>query len=103
MNKTALPKTGILCWNIRKIGLIMRLSAALLLFSLQLSANGFTQKLTLHYKNTPLFQIFGAVEEKTNYRFVYSNQVVEVNKKVDINVTDVEVTEALDKLFDGLS
>ncbi len=103
MNKTALPKTGILCWNIRKIGLIMRLSAALLLFSLQLSANGFTQKLTLHYKNTPLVQIFGAVEEKTNYRFVYSNQVVEVNKKVDINVTDVEVTEALDKLFDGLS
>jgi iron complex outermembrane receptor protein len=103
MNKTALPKTGISIRHIRKIGLIMRLSVVLFLFSLQVSANGFAQKLTLHYKNTPLVKILGAVEEKTNYRFVYSNQVVEVNQKVDINVTDVELTEALDKLFEGLS
>ena len=81
----------------------MRLSAAILLLSLQVSAKGFSQKLTLHYRNTPLLEILGVVEKQTSYKFVYSNQVVEVNKKVDINVTDVELTEALDKLFGELS
>jgi iron complex outermembrane recepter protein len=103
MNKTALPENDVVFRILRKTALIMRLSVAILLLSLQVSAKGFSQKLTLHYKNTPLLEILGVVEKQTSYKFVYSNQVVEVNKKVDINVTDVELSEALDELLGGLS
>lgn len=71
------------------------LTAAFLQSSL--AANG--QQVTLHKKQATLQTIFADIKEQTGYDFVYKNDVLEKSKRIDINVTNVSIKEALDRCF----
>jgi len=57
------------------------------------------QNVTLDYTNTALKTVFTSIEKQTGWTISYAQPVVNPNQKVSIQVTDVPVTTALDKLF----
>lgn len=86
----------------KKIFLAMKLTIAFtLLLSLQMSAKvGHSQsKLTLQIKKATLSKVFLEIEKKTDFRFLYSDDIVSFEKKIDIDVTDAPVKEVLTKLL----
>lgn len=85
----------------KKIFLAMKLTIAFtLLLCLQLSAKVHTQsRLTLRIKKAPLSTVFLEIEKKTDFHFLYSNNVVPFEKKVDVDVTDEPVKDVLTKLL----
>lgn len=80
-----------------KLTLFLMLSLCVNVF-----ATGFAQhKITLNESSTTLKEIFKAVEQQTDFRFVYSNQVVNENQKLSIRVTNASIDETLSKLLYG--
>ena len=41
------------------------------------------------------------IEEKSDFRFFYQREQVDVTRKVDLNITDKSVETILDELFKG--
>lgn len=81
----------------KKSGLIFRF---LLLTGLMLVIfdNLAAQKVSLSYQNTPFETVLNAIRQQTGLGLVFSEQVVDLNRKVSINVSSTELTEALKKL-----
>jgi TonB-linked outer membrane protein, SusC/RagA family len=71
----------------------------LLLGCLQLSAHGLGQTLTLRFKNTPLIQVFRAIEKQSSYNFVYGKEQVSNSRPVNISVENQELEQVLDLVF----
>ena len=81
---------------------IFKLTIMLLtVFYLQVSANGYSQKLTLHENNASLKSIFEKVKTQTGYQFFYSDDVMRSAKKVTIDLTNADLTEALNACMAG--
>nr|MCU0387933.1 TonB-dependent receptor plug domain-containing protein [Chitinophagaceae bacterium] len=86
-----------------KTMLIMKLTAILMLvFSFQVNANIFSQKVTLEEKGASLQKIFRQIHRQTGYQFFYQDDLLDKYGKVDISVRNVELQEALKKCFNGL-
>ncbi|HEX6432450.1 MAG TPA: carboxypeptidase-like regulatory domain-containing protein, partial [Niastella sp.] len=76
----------------------MKLTAILLIAGLmQVSANGISQTVTLSKKQAPLATVFRDIQKQTGYRFFYTLELLENTGKVDIDVKNVSLQEALDK------
>ncbi|MEP7374612.1 MAG: SusC/RagA family TonB-linked outer membrane protein [Chitinophagaceae bacterium] len=74
----------------------MKITAILLLATcLQVSATGHAQSVTLNLKNAPLEKVFAAIEKQTEYSFVYTDQLLQKAKKVDVDVTAASLAEVL--------
>ncbi len=88
-----------------KIFLFMKLTAILLLgFSLQVSANAYSQtKVTLKMQQVSLGKILLAIERKTDFRFIFNDDVLPGEEKIDINVKDELVTNVLNQLLRNTS
>jgi len=99
MKKKALNPPGMLRLAFKAI-VLMKLTTALILAAcLQVSANGFSQKINLQATNASLAQVFKKIEDKTSFRFVYSKDVV-YNKMVkEINFKKTRVDEVLKQLL----
>lgn len=65
------------------------------------AANGNFQqsKISLDVSDTTIFEVFSIIEKEANYRFVYSVNDVDVNKKVSIKVTNVDIESFLTSLL----
>ena len=72
----------------------------LLVLSLHLSvfANG-QDKITVVLRNTVWSKALAAVEKASSYRFVYSNDLAPVDRKIDLVVRDADLPEVMDKLL----
>src|SRR5258705_12126750 len=84
-----------------KIMRIMRITTLILLvLSVHLSvfANG-QDKITAVLRNTEWSKALVAVEKASSYRFVYSNDIAPLNKKIDLIVRDADLPEEMDKLL----
>lgn len=68
-------------------------------FLLICTAQAGAQKVTLSYQNTPFERVLNAIRQQTGLSLVFSEQLVDVNRKVTINVVSVEVNEALNQLL----
>jgi len=81
----------------------MKLTIVLMLLtSLQLSARVFSQNtITLKMQSVELKKALGQIEKKSNYRFLYNDDVLLQFKKVNINADNSPVTEVLDNLLAG--
>lgn len=80
--------------------LAMKLTAILFLaFGLQLSATGYTQKVSLSETNVPLEKIFSAISRQTGYQFVYNESILATATKITITVNNVELETALKLCF----
>ena len=86
-----------------KVLLLMKFTIILLLFSLQLSANVFSQnRITLNIKSVALKTALQQIEKKSDYRFLYNDDVVRSSSRVDIAADNILITEVLDKLFNDI-
>jgi TonB-linked SusC/RagA family outer membrane protein len=84
----------------KKTGLISKiifLSFFLLVFTIHVAA----QKVTLSFQNVPFEKVLNSIKKQTGLTLVFSEQLVDVNRKVSINVTSIEVQDALTKLLTG--
>ena len=82
-----------------KFFLLMKLSLVFVLAgTLCVSANGFTQQnVTLHLKNATLQQTFREIQRQTGFTFLYTKQMVENASKVNIEVNNVSMQDALNE------
>ncbi len=89
--------------DLLKVLLFMKLTITfLLLTSLQLSAKVFSQnRVTLNVRSAGLKTALLQIEKKSNFRFLYNDDVVRSTEKVDIDANNTLVTEVLDKIFKG--
>ncbi|HTI90251.1 MAG TPA: SusC/RagA family TonB-linked outer membrane protein [Puia sp.] len=76
----------------------MRLTAFFLLAAcLQLSAKGFSQKVTLRERNTPLKTILQKIKAQTGYDFFYNLKAVELAGNISVDVRQASIEETLDQ------
>lgn len=85
--------------------LIMKLTIALMLATcLQVSAKSFSQtRITLSLQSVELRKALFIIEKKSNYRFLYNDDVVTPGMKVNVEAANTPVTEVLDKLLHSRS
>lgn len=96
-NELGVPKR-----YVNKLLLIMRLTTVILIATImQVSAAGFAQRITLSKKKATLKSIFKEIRKQSNYDFIYTDQLLQNAKTVDVNVSDAPIAEVLDKLFIG--
>ncbi len=69
---------------------------------LQVSAKGYSQKITLSQKNVSLKKVFKEIESQSDYHFFYKERLLSGNPNVSINVADASVEEALAECLKGL-
>ncbi|MCE5174320.1 MAG: SusC/RagA family TonB-linked outer membrane protein [Bacteroidales bacterium] len=75
----------------------MLLSFFLSVFTIHVAA----QKVTLSYQNVPFEKVLYSIKQQTGLALVFSEQLVDVSRKVSINATSIEVKEALKQLLVG--
>lgn len=104
------PKTEFMTRRLiiaRLAGWTMRMIASVLLIAsahVSSFANN-PDKITLRLKNTEWSKVLLALEKASNYRFVYSNDIAPVNRKIDLVVRDAELSQIMEVILDntGLS
>jgi TonB-linked SusC/RagA family outer membrane protein len=69
----------------------------LLLFAMSVSAGGFSQdvRVALSLKEVKLAKFFKAIEKETDYRFVFSNDIISENHTVSVDVSDMPLAKVL--------
>ena len=88
----------------RSLFLTMKITAAILLIvSMQVSARGYSQKVTLNVQNTPLDKVFQEVERQTGYVFFYNEGLLGKARLVSVTLRNVPLLQALDQCFESWS
>lgn len=80
--------------------LIMKLTAILLLTAfLQVSARGYSQKVSLSVKNASLQSVFKEIERQAGYQFFYNENILQRAKTVSLDIRDSPVEYILQLCF----
>ncbi len=92
-NRPAPAKTG----RVQMIR-VMKLTAIILFAAcLQVSAKGYSQKVTLNLQNVSLEKVFKEIKRQSGFLFLYNNDMLRKVGKVSVNVKDEEVEVALNQ------
>ena len=90
---------------LRKILLIMKLTMFLILmtFGQLLAVQSYSQttRLNLNLKNMSIEKVISTIESKTDFYFLYNKRIIDVERKVDVNVENKEILDVLNLLFDN--
>lgn len=82
--------------------LIMKLSVLLIIVaSLQVSAKGYGQKVTLSESNVSLEKVISKIEKQTGYLFWYESQLLEPISNVSVSFKNATLKEALESCLKG--
>ncbi|OQP54336.1 hypothetical protein A4H97_22905 [Niastella yeongjuensis] len=102
-NSATKPKPGAVAGTskmLRHAGRIMKLTAILLLGAcLQAAAAGYGQKITLSEKDVPIEKVLKKIQQQTDYKFLYTSQLLEGAAKVTVIVKDAPVEKVLDLIL----
>lgn len=82
----------------------MKLSLLLLCITFSVfarNANSQNAKVTLDKQNVAVHDILDAIEEQTEFLFLYNKQNVNVNRRTSIHVSDQTVSNVLSEIFKG--
>lgn len=71
-----------------------------LLFGFTVSAQ--SQKVSLDFKNERVEKVLASIKSQTGMSLVFSDQLVDVNRKVTMQLKDVTLKEALTRLLQAL-
>lgn len=84
-----------------KIARIMKLTIAFLLLAcMQVSAKGWSQeRITLKMSAAEIKKVLFAIEKKTEYRFLFTEESVKGKPKVDVDVKEATLPEVLDRIL----
>ncbi len=87
----------------KKLLLYMKLTAILLLVTaMQLSANGFSQKVTLNCRNWPAKKVFNQIVRQTGVSIIYKESQIAQLAPLNISVREASIEEVLHICFKGL-
>lgn len=62
---------------------------------LQVSATGISQNVSLKFKDAELERVFKAIERQTGFGFLYTKKTIQNAKKVDLDVSNIPLSQAL--------
>ena len=83
----------------------MKLTTFLILFSVACvfasETYSQTKKLNLNMKNVTVKEVLSAIEDQSEFKFMYSGKVIDVNREVAINEENSKIEDALNSLFAG--
>uniref|UniRef100_UPI0032178AD9 TonB-dependent receptor n=1 Tax=uncultured Draconibacterium sp. TaxID=1573823 RepID=UPI0032178AD9 len=70
---------------------------------LQVSASVYSQstKLTLEMSNRTVVEVLDEIEKQSEFRFAYSSELINMNRKVTVNLNRKNIEETLDVVFKG--
>lgn len=89
---------------IGKILKVMKVFTLIMLLGvIHVSARSYSQntKLSMNMQNVSIKQVLSKIEDQTEYRFLYSDSRVNVEKIVDVELTNKPVEDILESIFDG--
>lgn len=109
MRKKQFPSIPGLTWSRKStLSLTIKLIALAMLFPIfrtfalnDYEAYGKDIQFTFKMENVPMKTVLRSIEEQTEFFFVYNSKLVDVNRKVNIDVSGKNISEVLDKLFAG--
>jgi len=79
--------------------LIMTAFLILCISTLSLQASDTAKQVTINKENASLLEVFASIEQQTGYKFFYSNNQVDIDRKVTMRYKAVSVTRILNDLF----
>ncbi|WP_230392469.1 TonB-dependent receptor [Flavobacterium sp. LC2016-01] len=82
----------------------MKLTTLLILVAMfNIRANTYAQKtkVTLELNNSTIEKVIETIEQKTDFRFIYKLNDIDLDRTISINVKDQSIYVVLDKLFKG--
>src|SRR5215510_13474381 len=84
-----------------KIARLMKLTVALLLLAcLQVSARGWSQdRITLKMNEAEIRKVLFAIEKKSDYRFLFSEEAIKGKPRVTVDVVEARLTDVLDQIL----
>lgn len=90
---------------LKKLFRIMKLTTFLILFSVVcvFASETYSQskKLNLNMKKTSVKEVLCAIEDQSEFKFMYSGKIIDVNREVVINEENSKIEDALKSLFTG--
>ncbi|WP_163718693.1 SusC/RagA family TonB-linked outer membrane protein [Mangrovibacterium lignilyticum] len=96
------PTIGV---GVQKILRIMKLTLFLTLFvvSSVFANNTFSQNrlLSLEVKNMAVEKVLLSIEEQSRFVFIYNKDMIDVNRRVDVNMDNASVDQILDVVFEN--
>ncbi|MCX6222686.1 MAG: TonB-dependent receptor [Bacteroidia bacterium] len=84
---------------IMKLTLFFLMTSALGLFATRSYSQN--TRVTLDLKSVTVKEALKAIENTSEFFFIYNNELINVDRKIDINVKDQKISDILSKLFDG--
>lgn len=79
----------------------MKLTSFLMFcFLVNISAETFSQKFNFDVKRETIKDILAKIEEKSDYKFLYRSDLIDVNKEISLNINDENIESILGKIFD---
>ncbi len=88
----------------KKLLITMKLTFFFILLGfLQVSASVYSQgtRFSFNFSETEVVDVLKEIEGKSEFRFFYQNEQIDVTRKVNISVSDKTLEDILDKLFHG--
>ncbi|MDR2148062.1 MAG: TonB-dependent receptor [Tannerella sp.] len=82
----------------------MRIIILLLIgVAFQAQADSYAQstRISVSLKNAPVEEVLNSIEEKSEFYFLYNSKLVDVDRKVDVQVENSPVYAVLDRVFEG--
>jgi TonB-dependent starch-binding outer membrane protein SusC len=90
-----------------KVFMVMRLTLYLFLLSMlqAVAGNSYSQSTTLSFKlnDAKVKEVLSVIEENSEFYFLFNSKLVDVERKVDINVANQQIDKILNNLFAGYS
>ncbi len=95
---------GIKLPGVEQILLKMKLTLFVIMFSFlgAMATDSYSQtKLSLDLKNTTVRNALDAIENQSEFFFLYSEKIIDVNRRIDVEAQQSTVDKILDKIFSG--
>ena len=89
--------------HLRKIWMTMKLTMVLFFLAItqMMASEAYSQttKMTLQLKDATVKEVLNRIEEKSEFFFLYNSKLVDVDRKVSVDVNDQKISEVLNDLF----
>ena len=96
---------NLICNNLKKIPLVMRLFilSSLLSIGLAHASSGYAQKavISLEVKNQTVQEVLDEIEEKSEFTFFFNHKHLNLKRSVSISANQSNVFEILERVFEG--
>ena len=91
--------------KLEKLFRIMKLTSFFLLISVVsvLAGKTYSQTklLTLNFENTSVKEVLSKIEDQSEFYFMYSEKIIDVNREVSVNIENQKIETVLNTLFTG--